>query len=106
MHDDSYQVIGKDQMEPSILNRRLRPWRSGDASGAQSLVQGVLAAYKHSEWLSDPFRWEASVFPLFYFTKTRDTPSKAVYEADIRVGRSPVRPQREPIDREDAGSGR
>ena len=44
MHDDSYQVIGKDQMEPSILNRRLRPWRSGDASRAQSLVQGVLAA--------------------------------------------------------------
>ena len=80
MHDDSYQLIGKDQMEPSILIRRLRPWQSGDADSAQSLVQGVLAAYKHNEWLSDPFRWETSVFPLFYFTKTRDIPSKAVYE--------------------------
>ena len=80
MHDDSYQLIGKDQMEPSILNRRLRPWRPGDDSRTQSLVQGVLAAYKHNEWLSDPFRWETSVFPLFYFTKTRDIPSKAVYE--------------------------
>ena len=29
---------------------------------------------------SDPFRWETSVFPLFYFTKTRDILSKAVYE--------------------------
>ena len=80
MHDDSYQLVGKDQMEPSILNRRLRQWRPEDDSRTQSLVQGVLAAYKHNEWLSDPFRWETSVFPLFYFTKTRDIPSKAVYE--------------------------
>ena len=80
MHDDSYQLVGKDQMEPSILNRRLRPWRPEDDSRTQSLVQGVLAAYEHNEWLSDPFRWETSVFPLFYFTKTRDIPSKAVYE--------------------------
>ena len=80
MHNDNYQLIGKDQMEPSILSRRLRPWQSGDADSAQSLVQGVLAAYRHNEWLCDPFRWETSVFPLFYFTKTRDIPSKAVYE--------------------------
>ena len=42
MHDDSYQLIGKDQMEPSILIRRLRPWRPEDASKAQDLVHGVL----------------------------------------------------------------
>ena len=29
---------------------------------------------------ADPFRWETSVFPLFYFTKTHNIPSKAVYE--------------------------
>ena len=80
MHDDSYQLIGKDQMEPSILNRRLRQWRPEDASKAQDLVCGVLTAYGQKEWLCDPFRWETSVFPLFYFTKTRDMPSKAVYE--------------------------
>ena len=80
MHDDSYQLIGKDQMEPSILVRRLRPWQPGDADRAQSLVQSVLAAYRHNEWLCDPFRWETSVFPLFYFTKTHNIPSKAVYE--------------------------
>ena len=81
MHDDSYQLIGKDQMEPSILIRRLRPWQSGDADSAQSLVQGVLAAYRHNEWLCDPFRWEASVHPLFYFAKGRDNiPIKAVDE--------------------------
>ena len=80
MHDDSYQLIGKDQMEPSILIRRLRPWRPEDAPKAQDLVHGVLTAYGQKEWLSDPFRWETSVFPLFYFTKTRDILSKAVYE--------------------------
>ena len=80
MHNDNYQLIGKDQMEPSILNRRLRPWQSGDADRAQSLVQGVLTAYGQKQWLGDPFRWETSVFPLFYFTKTHNIPSKAVYE--------------------------
>ena len=80
MHDDSYQLIGKDQMEPSILLRKLRPWRPEDASKAQALVDAVLTAYGQKEWLCDPFRWETSVFPLFYFTKTRDIPSNAVYE--------------------------
>lgn len=80
MHDDSYQLIGKDHMEPSILNRRLRQWRPEDASKAQDLVCGVLTAYGQKEWFCDPFRWETSVFPLFYFTKTRDMPSKTVYE--------------------------
>ena len=80
MHNDNYQLIGKDQMEPSILSRRLRPWRPEDASTAQALVHGVLTAYGQKEWLSDPFRWETSVCPLFYFTKTRGIPSEAVYE--------------------------
>ena len=80
MHNDNYQLIGKDQMEPSILVRRLRQWRPEDASKAQGLVDGVLTAYGQKEWLCAPFRWETSVFPLFYFTKTRDIPSKAVYE--------------------------
>ena len=80
MHDDSYQLIGKDQMEPSILIRRLRPWQAGDADRVNPLVHTVLTAYGQKEWLCDPFRWETSVFPLFYFTKTRGMPSKAVYE--------------------------
>ena len=80
MHDDSYQLIDKDQMEPSILIRRLRQWRAEDASNVQDLVYGVLTAYGQKEWFCDPFRWETSVFPLFYFTKTRNMPSKAVYE--------------------------
>ena len=80
MHDESYQLIGKDQMEPSILIRRLRQWRPEDASKAQDLVDAVLTAYGQKERLSDPFRWETSVFPLFYFTKTRGIPSEAVYE--------------------------
>ena len=80
MHDDSYQLIGKDQMEPSILIRRLRPWRPEDADSAQSLVHAVLDAYGRNEWHHDPFIWETGVFPLFYFTKDRDMPSKAVYE--------------------------
>ena len=75
-----YPLIDKDQMEPSILLRRLRPWRTEDADRAQSLVHAVLDAYGHNEWRHDPFRWETGVFPLFYFTKDRDMPSKAVYE--------------------------
>ena len=75
-----YRLIDKDQMEPSILLRKLRPWRPEDADRAQSLVHAVLAAYGRNAWRCDPFRWEATVFPLFYFTKDRDMPSKAVYE--------------------------
>ena len=62
------------------MHPRLRQWRPEDASKAQDLVDAVLTAYGQKEWLSDPFRWETSVFPLFYFTKTRDIRSKAVYE--------------------------
>ncbi len=39
MHDDNYQLIGKDQREPSILIRKLRPWRSGDADRANPLAR-------------------------------------------------------------------
>ena len=80
MPDDSYQLIGKDRMEPSILLRSLRRWRPEDADSAQSLVHAVLDAYGRNGWHRDPFRWETSVFPLFYFTKDPDMPSKAVYE--------------------------
>ncbi len=80
MSNDSYQLIDKDQMEPSILLRKLRPWRPEDADKTQSLVHAVLAAYGRNAWRRDPFRWEATVFPLFYFTKDPDMPSKAVYE--------------------------
>ena len=80
MADDIYSLIGKDQMEPSILIRRLRPWRPEDADRVQSLVHAVLDAYGRNEWHRDPFIWETGVFPLFYFTKDRDMPSKAVYE--------------------------
>ena len=34
----------------------------------------------HNGWRRDRFRWETSVFPLFYFTRDPDMPSKAVYE--------------------------
>ena len=80
MGDDNYRLIGKDQMAPSILIRKLRPWRPGDADRVNPLAHAVLAAYEREKWLRDPFRWATSVFPLFYFTKTRNIPSKAVYE--------------------------
>ena len=80
MPDDSYRLIDKDQMEPAILLRKLRPWRPEDADRGQSLVYAVLDAYERNAWRYDPFRWETSVFPLFYFAKDRDMPSKAVYE--------------------------
>ena len=80
MPDDSYRLIGKDRMEPSILLRKLRPWRTKDADRAKSLVRAVLDKYKHNAWRCDPFRWETSVYPLFYFAKDRDMPIKAAYE--------------------------
>ena len=81
MPNDSYQLIGKDQMEPSILLRELRPWRDEDADRAKSLVRAVLDKYKHNGWRRDPFKWDTSVCPLFYFiVEGRDMPIKAVYE--------------------------
>ena len=47
MPNDSYQLIGKDQMEPSILLRRLRRWRPEDADGAKPLVH-VLDEYERN----------------------------------------------------------
>ena len=77
MPDDSYRLIDKDQMEPSILLRKLR----GDADRARSLVHAVLDAYEHKAWRCDRFKWETSVCPLFYFiAEDRDMPIKAVYE--------------------------
>ena len=80
MPDDRYRLIDKDQMEPSILLRTLRPWRREDADSAKLLVRDVLKAYEHNGWRSDWFKWNTSVFPLFYFAKDRDMPIKAVYE--------------------------
>ena len=81
MPDDSYRLIAKDRMEPSILLRELRPWRDEDANRAKSLVRAVLDKYKHNAWRCDPYKWETSVYPLFYFiVEGRDMPIKAVYE--------------------------
>ena len=82
MPDDSYQLIDKDSMEPSILLRKLRPWRREDADRAQSLVHDVLAAYERNAWRCEPFKWETSVCPLFCFIKDQDPDmtNKAVYE--------------------------
>ena len=81
MPNDSYQLIGKDQMEPSILLRRLRRWRPEDADGAKPLVHAVLDEYERNGWRRDRFKWDTSVYPLFYFiTKAQDMPTKAVYE--------------------------
>ncbi len=80
MHDDNYRLIGKGQMETFILLHKLRPWRPGDADRANPLVHAVLTAYGQAKWLCYLFSWEASVFPLFYFAKSQDISSKAVYE--------------------------
>ena len=78
--DNIYRLIDKDEMEPSILLRKLRPWRPEDAATAQSLVHAVLDAYGRNEWHRDPFIWETGVFPLFYFTKALKHATKDVYE--------------------------
>ena len=67
-------------MEPSILLRNLRPWRDEDANSAKPLVRAVLDEYKRNGWRPDRFKWDTSVFPLFYFAKDPDMPNKAVYE--------------------------
>jgi hypothetical protein len=73
-------LVGKDRMEPSILLQRLRPWRDEDAERAVPLVQKILSAHGHDKWADEPFRWEASVYPLFYYTKDIVGSSRSVYE--------------------------
>ena len=80
MPDDSYRLIDKDKMEPSILLRRLRPWRDEDADRAKPLVHAVLDKYECKAWRRDQFKWETTVYPLFYFAKDRNMPIKAVNE--------------------------
>lgn len=43
MPDNDYRLIGKDDMEPSILSRTLRPWRRHDQDRAHRLVEDVLS---------------------------------------------------------------
>jgi len=65
--EDSYKLIDLDQMEPSIVRRRLRRWNKTD----EEAVTAVIHALQRKGCLSnvpvlEP-RYETNVYPLYFY---------------------------------------
>ena len=76
-----YQLIGLDQMEASIVRRRLHQWNDAD----EQAIMPLLASLQQQPCLAriepkEP-RWETNVYPLYYYWAYREkVPHKEVYK--------------------------
>jgi hypothetical protein len=67
------KLIDIDRTESAVLRRRLRPWMPGDAERLRPLVREVIKRQRDMDsnipdaWADGDFRWEAHVYPLFYY---------------------------------------
>ena len=64
---DDYKLLDRDQMEPSILLRKLDPWNPSKSDRVKPLVKKILSNSDHHNLTMDNPRWEASVYPLYYY---------------------------------------
>jgi len=76
---DNYKLLDRDQMEPSILLRKLDPWKPSKADRVKPLVKQILSNSDHHNLTMDNPRWEASVYPLYYYYYQGPTPRKSVF---------------------------
>jgi hypothetical protein len=77
----SYQLIGLDQMEASIVRRHLHQWSKTD----EQAILPLLTALQQQQYLSQVHieepRWETNVYPLyFYWAHRYKVPHREVYE--------------------------
>ena len=75
-----YQLIDIDQMEPSIVRRRLRRWTQADEAAITPLVAGLRNKGALSAIQIQKPRYETNVYPLYYYwSHTKGLPHKQVY---------------------------
>ena len=62
-----YQLIDIDQMEPSIVRRRLRRWTEADAAAITPLIAALQDKSSLSGIQIQKPRYETNVYPLYYY---------------------------------------
>ena len=76
---DHFKLLDRDQMEPSILLRKLDPWNPSKSDRVKPLVKKILSNSDHHNLTMDNPRWEASVYPLYYYYYDGRKGPKSVY---------------------------
>ncbi|MBI4524719.1 MAG: hypothetical protein HY695_13020 [Deltaproteobacteria bacterium] len=62
-----YKLIGRDQMEPTLLRRKLDPWGPAKAVRVRPLIETLfLRLGLNNLQIKNPC-WEANVYPLYYY---------------------------------------
>ena len=75
-----YELIDIDQMEPSIVRRRLRRWTEADEAAITPLVAGLQNKGALSGIQIQKPRYETNVYPIYYYwSHTKGLPHKQVY---------------------------
>lgn len=64
---DNYKLIDRDQMEPTILRRKLDPWNPSKSRRVKPLIKKILSNCGHRDLRITSPRWEANSYPLYYF---------------------------------------
>lgn len=78
---ERYKLIGLDQMEASIVRRHLHRWTKADEDTIRPLIAALQRAGSLSHVHIREPRWEANVYPLYYYWAHRHKVShKEVYE--------------------------
>ncbi len=76
---DNYKLLDRDQMEPSILRRKLDPWKPSKADRVKPLVKEILSSSNHHNITMDNPRWETNVYPLYYYYYDGKKGEKSVF---------------------------
>lgn len=67
MSTTSHKLIDLDQMEASIVRRRLRRWSGADQEVATALVHALQQKQFRSDYRIIEPRYETNVYPLYYY---------------------------------------
>ena len=62
-----HTLIGLDQMEPSVVRRRLHRWNKADEQAITPLIATLQQQHRLSEVHIEEPRWETNVCPLYYY---------------------------------------
>jgi hypothetical protein len=74
----TYDLIGRDRMEQSIVRRALHLWSKADEQVILPLVRSILQKYRLSHVRVREPRWETNVYPLYYWAHAQNR-STSVY---------------------------
>ena len=76
-----YALIGLDQMEASVVRRRLHQWNKADEQAITPLIGALQQKQLLSEVHIKEPRWETNVYPLYYYWAYQHSlSSKDVYD--------------------------